>query len=78
VKKLKWGGRNVRAVKGYTEITERENTLPSSAGDNVVLMQKFPSVFCCAQYQPDILYIGLVMCAPFRNFHVHKSKIKHV
>lgn len=75
VKKLKWE-KIFKIVKGYIEISERENTLPSSPGDNAVLMQKFPDVFCCVQNQTDVPYIRLVVRLPFRNFHVNEIKIK--
>lgn len=51
------GRKNVKIVKGYTEVSERENTAPLSPWDNVVLLHKFPDVFCCAQHQSDVPYI---------------------
>lgn len=77
VKKVKWG-KNLKLAEGYTEISERENTLPSSPEDNAVLMQKFPDVFCCVQYQPDVAYTSLVVYVPLRNFHVNEIKIKQI
>lgn len=51
------GEKNLKIIKGYAEISEGDNTLPSSPGDTGVLMQKFPDVFCCVQNHLDVPYI---------------------
>lgn len=75
---IKMGEKNLKIIKGYAEISEGDNTLPSSPGDTGVLMQKFPDVFCCVQNHLDVPYIWLVVCVPFRNFHVNEIKIKQI
>lgn len=62
-------GKKVKTVKGYTEILESESTLTPSLVDNAFLMQ-FPNAFCYVKKQLDVAYAGLVVCAPFENFHV--------
>lgn len=55
VEKLKCKKKNLNTVKACIEIPEI--TLLTSPGDNAVLTQKFPDVFCCVQKQPDVPHI---------------------